>query len=64
MLREYPDKESTGIRQVLKNGHSLEFQWSGTEDSSTKYISSLQTSTIVVDLKKIKSPIKDQFIHF
>lgn len=26
MLTEYPDKESTGIRQVLQNGHSLEFQ--------------------------------------
>lgn len=29
MLTEYPDKESTAIRQVLQNGHSLEFQWSG-----------------------------------
>lgn len=29
MLTECPDKESTGIKQILWNGHSLEFQWSG-----------------------------------
>lgn len=49
MLTEYPDQESSGIRQVLKNGHSLEFQWGGTEDSSTEYILPLQPSIIAVD---------------